>query len=211
MKVSEKSLELNVGAEILGLMRNSWGMPKAYLRGLTQIEEKQEGVDFFVELDPNARIFAFQFKAPHGKTDLEPYKYTLVRYQHDPLFQLSQLSQQSPRGVFYVFPYYATVTKLQKDVPTLMLDTWFLNVVQMPTSQLFGSFQSRTIRCKAGNAVVNPEYKLERLHDMSINREDAVPARSFAEWYGSFREVRRQLDQRRNPWLARGLRVAVVL
>jgi hypothetical protein len=208
MKVSEKSLELNVGAELLDLMRNSWGMPKAYLRGLTQAEENQEGVDCFAELGPNARIFAFQFKAPHGKTDLEPYKYTLVRYQHDPLFQLSQ---QSPRGVFYVFPYYATVTKLQKDVPTLMLDTWFLNVAQMPTSQLFGSFQSRTIRCMSGNAVVNPEYKLERLHDVSFNREDAVPARRFVEWYGSFREVRSRLERRRNPWLARGLRVAVVL
>lgn len=208
MKVSEKSLELNVGAELLDLMRNSWGMPKAYLRGLTQAEENQEGVDFFAELDPNARIFAFQFKAPHGKTDLEPYKYTLVRYQHDPLFQLSQ---QSPRGVFYVFPYYVTVTKLQKDVPTLMLDTWFLNVGQMPSSQLFGSSQSRTIRCKSGKAVVNPEYKLERPHDVSFNREDAVPAWRFVEWYGSFREVRSRLERRRNPWLARGLRVAVVL
>jgi hypothetical protein len=208
MKVSEKSLELNVGAEILGLMRNSWGMPKAYLRGLTQAEENQEGVDFFVELNPNARIFAFQFKAPHGKTDLAPYKYTLAKYQHDPLFQLSQ---QSPHGVFYVFPYYATVTKLQTDVPSLMLDTWFLNVAQMPAPQLFGSFQSRTIKCTAGKAVVNPEYKLERLHDMPFDRESAVPARSFAEWYGSFREVRRRLEQRRNPWLVRGLRVAVVL
>jgi len=183
-------------------------MPKAYLRGLTQAEENQEGVDFFAELAPNARIFAFQFKAPHGKTDLEPYKYTLVRYQHDPLFQLSQLS---PRGVFYVFPYYVTVAKLQKDVPTLMLDTWFLSVAQMPSPQLFGSSQSRIIRCMSGNAVVNPEYKLEGPHDVFFNREDAVPARRFVEWYGSFREVRSRLERRRNPWLARGLRVAVVL
>jgi hypothetical protein len=36
-------------------------------------------------------------------------------------------------------------------------------------------------------------------------------AREFAEWYGSFREVRKQLEQRRNPWLMRGLRVAIVL
>ena len=46
MKVSEKSLELNVGAELLAMMRGPWGMPKAYLRGLTQREEKQQGVDF---------------------------------------------------------------------------------------------------------------------------------------------------------------------
>jgi hypothetical protein len=64
LKVSEKSLELNVGAELLGLLRGSWGMPKAYLRGFTQLEEKQEGVDFFVQLNPATRMFAFQFKAP---------------------------------------------------------------------------------------------------------------------------------------------------
>ena len=42
-------------------------MHKAYLRGLTQTEERQEGVDFFAELSPATRIFAFQFKAPKGR------------------------------------------------------------------------------------------------------------------------------------------------
>jgi hypothetical protein len=32
MKVSEKSLELNVGAELLELLRVNWGFSKAYLR-----------------------------------------------------------------------------------------------------------------------------------------------------------------------------------
>jgi hypothetical protein len=64
MKVSETSLELNVGAELLGVLRNNLGMPKTYLRALTQREEKQQGVDFFVQLNPSTRIFAFQFKAP---------------------------------------------------------------------------------------------------------------------------------------------------
>jgi hypothetical protein len=84
MKVSEKSLELNVGAELLNLLRGPWGMPKAYLRGLTQREERQQGVDFFAQLNPATRIFAFQFKAPKGRYDGTPYRYTLVREQHDP-------------------------------------------------------------------------------------------------------------------------------
>ena len=207
MKVSEKSLELNIGAELLGLMRNSWGMPKAYLRGLTQAEERREGVDFFVQLNPSTRIFAFQFKAAHGKKEYIPYKYTLVRYQHDPLFQLSQFS---PRGVFYVFPYYVTFKKLQKNVPTLMLDTWFVNVRQMSPPQLFGNYKTRTVRCSNGKAVVNPEYELGRLRDMSFNREEAVPAGTFAEWYGDFRNRRMEAERRGNPWLVRGLRVAIV-
>ncbi len=79
MKVSEKSLELNVGAELLALLRGPWKMPKAYLRGLTQREEHQEGVDFFAELVPETMIFAFQFKAPKGHREGEPYRFTVQR------------------------------------------------------------------------------------------------------------------------------------
>jgi hypothetical protein len=50
MKVSEKSLELNVGAELLASLRSTPRFTKAYLRGLTQREERQEGVDFFARL-----------------------------------------------------------------------------------------------------------------------------------------------------------------
>jgi len=121
MKVSEKSLELNVGAELLNLFRGPWGMPKAYLRGLTQREEKQEGVDFFVQLDPATRVFAFQFKAPRGRAERVPYKYTLVREQHQMLVELAELS---PSSVFYVFPFYVTPAKLQKNVPQLISETW---------------------------------------------------------------------------------------
>jgi hypothetical protein len=72
VKVSEKSLELNLATEILNLLRNQWGFPKACLRGLTQREEKQEGVDFFAQLNPKVRLFAFQFKAPRGMSEGTP-------------------------------------------------------------------------------------------------------------------------------------------
>jgi hypothetical protein len=89
MKVSEKSLELNVGAELLEQVRNGLGMSKAYLRGLTQREERQEGVDFFLRLGPQARFFAFQFKAPRGDSDGSPYRYTIQKDQHEALFDLA--------------------------------------------------------------------------------------------------------------------------
>jgi hypothetical protein len=123
---------------------------------------------------------------------------------------LYQLSSLSPNGVFYVFPYYVTFQKLQQQVPNLMLDTWLLNINQMPTAQAFGTAQSRTIQCNGPNAVINPEYKLERLHDMRIDPNNAVPARRFAEWYGQFRNLRGQAEERRDPWLVRGLRVVII-
>src|SRR6266480_6132565 len=145
MKVSEKSLELNVGAEILDEMRNGMGMTKAYLRGLTQREEKREGVDFFLRLGPQVRFFAFQFKAPTGNSDGSPYRYTIQKDQHEALFDLAQSASNT---VFYVFPHYVTVMKLQQDVPSLMNDTWLLSVDQMVPGAVFGTTRSKTVRCE---------------------------------------------------------------
>jgi hypothetical protein len=210
LKISEKSLELNVGAELLGLLRGAWGMPKAYLRGLTQLEEKQEGVDFFVQLDPATRVFAFQFKAPRGKTESMPYRYTIVKEQHELLFGLSQLS---PSSVFYVFPFYVTPVKLQQDVPQLLQDTWLLQISQMPTSQIFGSTkQTRTILCHPGNAVINPEYKLEKLTEASRLDTNGISIRRFGSWYRRNIVLYEPPETvgRRNPRLVRGLRPAIV-
>src|SRR6266849_8732355 len=201
MKVSEKSLELNVGAELLGLLRSSWGMPKAYLRGLTQQEEKQEGVDFFVQLNPATRLFAFQFKAPRGKAEVLPYRYTLVREQHDLLFGLAQLS---PNSVFYVFPFYVTSAKLHLDLPQLIQDTWLLNIKQMPTAQIFsGTEETKTIRCQSGTATVNPEYELQRLNDISHLDSRGMSVQEFAFWYDRHRieGERPPKIAKRHPWL----------
>lgn len=209
MKLSEKSLELNVGTELLNLLRGPWGMPKAYLRGLTQREEKQEGVDFFAQLTPQTRLFAFQFKAPKGTTELPPYRYTLVREQHASLYQLAQLS---PRSVFYVLPFYITPLKLQQDVPQLIRDTWLLGIDQMRTTDIFGSSgKTRIVRCRRGSASINPEYQLRKLSDVETLPSDGISLSEFASWYKRFRSIDRppKAEGRRNPWLVRGLRLVI--
>ena len=210
MKVSEKSLELNVGAELLFTLRNDRGLPNAYLRGLTQREESQEGVEFFAQLDPAARVFAFQFKAPKGKSDTLPYRYTLMRKQHDLLYNLAQ---NAPQSVFYVLPFYVTEPKLRQDVPVLLQDTWLLRIDQMDTASVFGTTQKKTIRCIPGLSSVNPEYKTELFveNQVSLNHEGrTVPVELFAESYRRYWK-RESTDRKwRNPWLARGLRIVVV-
>jgi hypothetical protein len=74
---------------------------------------------------------------------------TLRREQHDLLFQLAQFSA---RGVFYVFPYYVTATKLHQNVPDLIKDTRVLGLDGMPTATVFGAATTKTIRCEAGLA-----------------------------------------------------------
>src|SRR5262245_55531875 len=183
-------------------------MPRAYLRGLTQREEKQEGVDFFAQLNAATRLFAFQFKAPKGPVDGVPYRYTLVRDQHAVLFALAQ---SVPGSAFYVLPFYVTVTKLQQDVPMLMQDTWLLAIDQMPTPQVFGTAKTKTALCRAGQASVNPDYRLIPTRDLSPNTLVGVPPRQFADWYGHYRDFLGVAARRRNPWIARGLRIVVVL
>ena len=211
MKISEKSLELNVGAELLNVLRRRWGMRKAYLRGLTQREEHDEGVDFFAEMPSSTRIFAFQFKAPKGRWgDRTPYRFTIQRQQHD---KLSALASGWPGGVYYVLPFYVSPAKMQHDLPDLLRDTWFLPVATMPGSSLFGPRKTKTVRCRQGVASVNPDYQLLSASQIAPSRDAGIPVRVFADWYadlhpGSDGSVRAR--PRRSPWLVRGQRVAIV-
>ena len=208
MKVSEKSLELNVGAELLALLRGPWGMPKAYLRGLTQREESQEGVDFFAQLSPGTRIFAFQFKAPKGRREGEPYRFTIQRRQHE---KLAALAGGSAGDVFYVLPYYVLPVKLQRYVPRLLHDTWFLPVGSMRGTDPFGTYETRTMRCERGLASINPDYELRGVEQLEPG--DGIPTGQFAEWYANLHaqtDERGFRGKREDPWLVRGLRVAIV-
>ena len=208
MKVSEKSLELNVGAELLALLRGPWGMPKAYLWGLTQREESQEGVDFFAQLSPGTRIFAFQFKAPKGRREGEPYRFTIQRRQHE---KLAALAGGSAGDVFYVLPYYVLPVKLQRYVPRLLRDTWFLPVGSMRGTDPFGTYETRTMRCERGLASINPDYELRGVEQLEPG--DGIPTGQFAEWYANLHaqtDERGFRGKRKDPWLVRGLRVAIV-
>ena len=207
MKVSEKSLELNIGAELLAKLRGPLGMPKAYLRGLTQKEERQEGVDFFVNLAPGTRIFAFQFKAPLGRYEKAPYRYTLKRQQHGALFQLATAS---PRAVFYVFPFYVTPEKLYEHVPSLAQDTWLLDVAEMDPTEVFGSNKTKVVRCQQDHAQVNPKFDMLSLANLSKDAVRGIPSEEFAGWHEMLRRSLAESRGHRNPWLVRGLRIAVV-
>lgn len=207
MQVSEKSLELNIGAELLDLFRADWGMPKTYLRGLTQREERQEGVDFFAQLDPQTRLFAFQFKAPQADQEGEPYRYKLVKRQHERLFELAK---DAPGSVFYVFPFYVTTGKLQQDLPHLAQGTWLLDVHDAPTDELFAGYQTRTISCVAHHATVNPRYGLKRLRRMPKQKEAGIAVTRFARWYRGQRAGGSDSIARLSPSVSRGLRVAIV-
>lgn len=208
MKVYEKTLELNIGAELLTAMRTDWGMRKAYLRGLTQREERTEGTDLFAQLAPDTRLFAFQFKAPLGKDDKLPYRYTLKHSQHNALHNLAVMA---PHSVFYVFPFYASSKKLRRDLPHLWRDTWLLRAAVLDPNAVFGSAQTKTVRCWPGTASTNPEYEMIRAIDADVTRDSGAAPQQFASWYEEYRGAPPSTRTgRRHPWIVRGLKIGIV-
>ena len=217
MRVSEKSLELNVGAELLALMRNSWNMPKAYLRGLTQREESRDGVDFFLQMPNNYRIFAFQFKRPGGIREPRGpianrrYKFTLNRNQHA---NLHDLAQMHPNAVFYVFPFYYCIQELVDGIPRLSQDTWLLPVDNLDVYTVFSGRQSKTVHCERGVAHINPEFEMTRLDRLGLSWDDGIQPEDFAMWQKKLHLSDLQpntVARPRNPHIVRGLRLTVAI
>jgi len=62
--VSEKTLELNIGAEILQLIRQKHGCHCAFWIGMKQDQEAGNGIDELISNVPSGMHLALQFKAP---------------------------------------------------------------------------------------------------------------------------------------------------
>ena len=115
-------------------------------------------------------------------------------------------------SVFYVFPFYVTEDKLRREVPLLIRDTWFADVADMDTARAFGTRSSKTVRCRPGSVSINPDFELHNFIRERIpidTKEAGIRPAEFAEWHQEFRERLSSGAKRRNPWLARGLRIAV--
>jgi hypothetical protein len=212
-KVSEKTLELNVGAEILQIIRSQHGCSRAFLRGLTQAEEHAHGVDFYAELPNSTRVYAFQFKAPKKKPEGEPYLFTVRRDQHTALYRTAS---GNPGSVFYCFPYYVETAKLVTHLPTLLTETWLLDVASVAPT-VFGTNKSKTVRCQGGVAQINPEYKLISLVEIKKARKGVKPLFGEGLTLEMLQEMLKMLlkrpgaKTRLSSWLTRELRAVFVL
>jgi len=211
-KVSEKTLELNIGAEILQIIRSQHGCSRAFLRGLTQAEEYTHGVDFYAELPDSTRVYAFQFKAPKKGPEMEPYLFTIRSDQH---MALHSAASGNPGSVFYCFPYYVGTAKLVTHLPTLQTETWLLDVASVFPA-VFGPHQSKTVRCQGGVAQINLEYKLTSLIEIKNARDSAKPLLGKGLTLKTLQDMFKMLlkrpddKMRLSSWLTRGLRAVFV-
>ena len=128
-QVSEKSLELNICAELIRCIRSRRGCEKAVWLGMTQQQERKSGLD---EMVSNARGFSLmlQFKAPEADSKPEClYKFKINMDQHTALMRLARVF---PKSVYYVLPLYSKWAKVTRLAPMMLADTWLMPVACMP-------------------------------------------------------------------------------
>ena len=133
-EVSEKSLELNVCAELLQYIRSWPGCQSALWLGLTQRQERRTGLDELIHNVGPGFSLMLQFKAPWPTSVVDSlYKFSINERQHK---ALEQLATQYPQAVYYVFPLYSKWTKAGQNAPDLAQDTWLVPVSSIPMKSL---------------------------------------------------------------------------
>lgn len=194
-QVSEKSLELNICAELIRCIRSQRGCEKAVWLGMTQQQERKSGLD---EMVSNARGFSLmlQFKAPEADSKPERlYKFKINMDQHTALMRLARFF---PKSVHYVLPLYSKWDKVTRLAPMMLIDTWLMPVACIPIHPSdprksftlnFDRTSSRTtisarnleIQCSPINAVA---CCIEGVSPMSPGSSFVgLTARELTEWF----------------------------
>ena len=199
-EVSEKSLELNVCAELLNHIRSWPGCGRALWLGLTQAQERRTGLDELIRNVGYGFALMLQFKAPWPSSKIDHlYKFSINERQHE---ALEQLADKYPEAVYYVFPLYSKWNKADQHAPDLAQDTWLVPVSSMPltllTSQsspasgrhrveLQRNFTGITVAAHSpvviGEAINAKEYFMERSpRQASASVDLGVPSERLREW-----------------------------
>jgi hypothetical protein len=123
-QVSEKTLEINISAELLAIIRQWPGCENSYWLGMKQWEEADSGLDELLENGPAGSYLGIQFKAPWAsRPDTNPYRYTLNELQQENLLNLAR----GGRSVYYLFPNFNTVSRLIRAAPQLLEHTYVVS------------------------------------------------------------------------------------
>jgi hypothetical protein len=128
-QVSEKTLELNIASELLQLIRGMPGCSRAFWIGLKQDQKARVGIDELIQNVPRGYHLALQFKSPKPTPqNSSPYRFTINDRQNN---NFLRLANTRPNAVYYVFPHYNTLQRVRTTAPTLLADTWLLQVYDL--------------------------------------------------------------------------------
>jgi len=130
MRLSEKTMELNICAQINQLLNR-----QILWFGLTQKQEAIAGFDAATKLE--GRILLFQFKASNNILKNGARRFYL---EHGQLQKLrDRVRENRLRSIFYVFPLFGDTSELKEQTDDLtgnggdfLKNTWVLDVSTLP-------------------------------------------------------------------------------
>lgn len=122
MKLSEKTLELNICAQTSQFVG---GKHRLFWFGLTQKQEARAGFDACTKL--GGRLLVFQFKASNRV--LKSGKRVFLA-PHVQLDALRTRAKGSYRSVFYAFPLVGNTVELRRN-PDLVSQTWLVDAASL--------------------------------------------------------------------------------
>ena len=155
-QVSEKSLELNLCAELIQCIRARKGCEGAVWFGMTQSQERRTGLDATVP----GHSLMLQFKSPKATSVYDHhYKFSINRRQHQ---ALERLVTVNPKAAYYVFPLYSKWSKVLNHSPNLIKDTWLVPVscISLNSSPSQKSYQIELRRDKSGIELSGPNLRV---------------------------------------------------
>ena len=180
-EVSEKSLELNICAEMLLRIRSWCRCERALWFGLTQRRERREGLDSRIR---NADSFSLmlQFKAPWETSQEDNlYKFSINERQHA---ALEQTASSFPDAVYYVFPFYSTWSRADQHAPDLLQDTWLVPISSITSSRLKSVSSPKTgshrVELDRHGGQISVEIFSPRLTGIAINAKEFFDEKSDA-------------------------------
>lgn len=124
--VTEKTLELNITAELLDYFRLF--DPTCFFKGLTLWQEGVLGYDeSLVQGGTVSELLFFQFKAQRRGIPYFWINNNRNRDQHNLLLNIALV----PRSVFYVFPLFNTDQDVADSSPNLLQETYFADILDI--------------------------------------------------------------------------------
>jgi hypothetical protein len=122
MKLSEKTLELNICAQV---SQHLGSASRVLWFGLTQKQEARAGFDACTKL--GGRLLIFQFKASNR---VLKSKERVFLAPHSQLIALRKRAGSHRRSLFYAFPLVGNTGELKAN-PDLLSQTWLVDVTSL--------------------------------------------------------------------------------
>ena len=192
MRVSEKTLEINICAQIHSALSPHMNL---LWFGLTQRQEARMGFDACTRV--GGRLLVFQFKASNHRLQSGARKFQL---SHAQLRALHRLAGHATRSVFYAFPLVGSTQELLNHRDLLDV-TWLLDVSRLPALSAPTKANGMLRRSGRHNAYVVPpivtirsdpvELPLIRMRDLVTNSFRGTDGLMFGEdAWSTFWEMR---------------------